>query len=184
MLQAAGDLFGNLWACIFIHKGRNLGSLRLAALDQFANGRIAPHQPALCGEVHFRIWRVIKAVCAQMQFWAQRLHRGLAQGGIRHSLACACVLRKSKSIQTASKFAFYRHFALIVHLGHEGLLLFQPPHQHAGTAVYKSLRERCVQRIRQTILYSTCSLPPMVFVLHPTVCGSNICPSADIGQTF
>ena len=146
MLQTARDLFTHIIARLIIDKGCDSGALGLCAFDQLAHGRVAPHQTPLGGKVQFGVWRIIKPICAQMQFGAQGLHCGGAQS-LRRLAAFGVILHKAEPIQTASEFAFYRHFALVIHLGHEGLLLFQSPQQQAGAAIYKSLRKRAMQRV-------------------------------------
>ena len=81
-----------------------------------------------------------------MELWPQRLQRRRAQNP-RLIGAGGCILREAEPLKTAGELALDHHFALVIHLGHEGLLLLQPPHQDAGAAIYKSLGQGCVQRI-------------------------------------
>ena len=91
---------------------------------------------------------------------------------------------KPKPIQTAGKLAFNRHFTFVIHLGHEGLLLLQSPHQHRCAAIHKSLGQTHMQRIRQAVFYSAGLVAPMAFVCNPAFALRNIGPSSDIGQPF
>ena len=146
MLQAAADLFGHLFPRFLIDKGLDRGLGDLTALDQLTDGRGAPHQAPLFGKVHLCIGGVVELVRPQMELWAQRLHRRCPQNP-RLIGAGRCILRETEPLKTAGEFAFNRHFAFVIHLGHEGLLLLQPPHQNTGAAIYKSLGQGCMQRI-------------------------------------
>ena len=94
------------------------------------------------------------------------------------------ILTETEPLKTADELACNRHFALVIHLGHEGLLLLQPPQQHGRAPVNKSLRQSAMQRIRQSVFYSARLGAPMAFVISPALALRNIGPGADIGQPF
>ncbi len=94
------------------------------------------------------------------------------------------VLAEAEPFQTADEFALDRHFALVVHLGHEALLLLEPAEQNAGPPVHKSLRQRGMKRIRQAVFYRARLAAPMNFVRDPAIALRDIGPGADIGEAF
>ena len=146
MLQPAAHLFGDIGPGLFIDKRLYLWLQGVDPGHQLAHGMGAPHQPALLGIVNLGIGGVVKAVGAEVKLRLQRGKAGLTQG-FRLIGRCAGILAEAEPIQTAQHFAFDRHFALVIHLGHEGLLLLQPPQQNASAAVDKSLGQARVQRI-------------------------------------
>ena len=183
MLKATADLFGHLFAGIFINKRLDRRTGRLGPFDQLSHRMGAPHQAALFGEIHLCIGGVVKTIRPQMEFRFQRLIGRLLQGP-RLVAGCRRILPEPESFKTANKFALYRHFAFVIHLGHEGLLLLQPPHQNACAAVNKSLCQSQMQRIRQAVFYRARLVFPMAFVFDPAFALRNIGPCADIGQAF
>ena len=129
MLQAALHLFDDVGARFFVNEGLDPGLHRLGSLDQLADGGTAPHQPTLFGEVEFGIGRVIEPICTQMEFGAQRL----VGGAVQHPRLVGILGRirpEAESFQPTGEFALDADFTLVVHLGHEGLLLLEPAHQH------------------------------------------------------
>ena len=146
VLKAAADLVGHIGASLFIHKRLDRWPCDFAALDQFAYGHGAPHQATLFGKIQLGIGRVIETVGPQVEFRAQGLFGSLPQGA-RLIRAAAGILPETEPFKTADEFAFNRHFTFVIHLGHEGLLLFQPPHQNGCAAVNESLSQRGMQRI-------------------------------------
>ncbi len=182
MLQPAADLFHHLWPGFVIDKGLDARLGRFAALDQLAHRMAAPHQAALFSEIKLGVGRVVEAVGAQVKLRSQRLDGGLGQGarGIGRG---AGILPEAEPFQTAGKFAFHRHFALVVDLGHESLLLLQPAKQDACPPVDKSLRQRRMQRIRQPVFYSAGFVAPMGFVFHPVFPLGDVGPCPNIRQS-
>ena len=146
MLQATADLVGHVEPGFFIDKGLGLRLQRFGPGNQLAHSRGTPHQAALFGEIQLGIRRVIKAVGAQVEFRLQRLVGRLPQRA-RLVGRGRRILAKAEPFKTADEFAFHRHFALVVHLGHKALLLFQPAHEHTGAPVYKSLGQPRVERV-------------------------------------
>ena len=98
--------------------------------------------------------------------------------------ACAFVLGKAKAIQLSNKFTLDRHFACVIYFGHNGLLLAQPAQQNRGAPVYKSFRQRVMQRIRQSVFYMARRIAPMAKIGCPPLPLGDICPRADKGQPF
>ena len=146
MLRAAAHLVGYVGASFFVDKDFDLRAQCLAAFDQLAHGGTAPHQATLGGIIHLGVGRVIKTIRPQVKLGLKRPKCRLTQG-LRLFRRLGRVLPEPESVQLAYKFATYSDFALVIHLGHEGLLLLQPPQQHAGAPVNKSLRQRQVQAI-------------------------------------
>ena len=183
MLGTPAHLVGHIGASFRIDENLDLRAQSLATLHHLADRRTAPHQPALGGVVHLGVRRVIKPVRPQVEFGFQR-RKGHRAQRLRLFRRLGCVLLKPEPVQLAHEFATYRDFALVIHLGHEGLLLLQPPQQYAGAPVNKSLRQRQVEGIRQAVFYCTRLVTPMAFVLNPAFALRNIGPGANIGQTF
>ena len=181
MLQAALDLVGDLGPGLLVHEDIDAGMQRVGPAHQLADGRAAPHQPALFGIVQFGIGGVVEPVGPQVEFRAQRLVAGAVQhpGLVRRS---GLVGAKAETFQTAGEFALDRHFALVVHFGHEALLLLEPAQQHRGPPVHKSLGQGRVQGIRQAVFYRARLAAPMAFVLHPAGSLRDIGPCADVCQ--
>ena len=182
VLQAAAHLVHDIGARLVIDKGRHLRAHGGITLDQFADRGVAPHQPALFGEIELGIGAVIELVGFQMQQWHQCRDRGLAQ--------CARLIRggggvgtEAKALQTPDQLTLDSHFALVVYFSHKALLLFQPPQQNRGAPVDKSLCQSVMQGIRQAVFYSARRAAPMVFIIYPAPALRDIGPGPDIGQT-
>ncbi|OIQ70583.1 hypothetical protein GALL_478030 [mine drainage metagenome] len=183
VLQTATDLFDHVVPGLVVHEGLDKRFERVGPRDQLADGGGAPHQAPLLGEIKLCVRRVVETIRPQMEFWFQRLHGGLAQGA-RLVRGCTLVLTKPEPFKTANEFALYRHFALVVHLGHEGLLLLQTAHQYRCAPVDKSLGQTSMQRIRQAVFYSARLVAPMTFVIYPAATLCDISPCANIRQSF
>ena len=129
MLQAALDLLRHVRAGHVIDKHLDAGFQRFGACDQLANAVLAPHQPTLFGKVDFGIGRVVKPVRPQVELRRERLsgHRleRLFPGPLR-----ILVRGKPEPFEPSDKFAFDAHVTIIIHIGQEGLLLFEPAQQH------------------------------------------------------
>lgn len=94
------------------------------------------------------------------------------------------ILDEAESLKTPDEFAFDRHLAIFVHIGHHGLLLLEPAQEHGCAPVHKSLGQTLVQRIRQAVFYRACFAAPMAFVIDPAFSLRNISPGPNIGETF
>ena len=140
MLQAALHLSSNIRASLVINKSDNLGLHGIIALGQFAHGLIAPHQATLFGKIHFRVGGVIETVRPQMEMRHQRLRACLPQrlGLVR---ASGFVHTEPETFKTTDEFTLDRHFALVVYVSQEALLLFEPAKQYGCPPVHKSLRQ-------------------------------------------
>jgi hypothetical protein len=181
MLQAAADLFHHLGAGLFVNEGLDRRFRGLGALDQLADRMGAPHQAALFGEIKLGVRRVVEAVGPEMKLGLQGLQGGLRQ--CPRGIGCGgCVLLEAEPLQLSGEFAFDGHFTLVIHFGHESLLLLQPAEQHACPPVDKSLGQSRMQRIRQAVFYSARLIAPMAFVFNPIFPLGHVGPGADIGQ--
>ena len=140
VLQAALHLGGHVRPGLVIDERHHTRLHRIVTRRQFANGLIAPHQATLLGEIHLCVRRIVKAVGAQMEMRHQRLRTGLSQR-FRLVGAARLVHAEPESLQTADEFALDRHFALVVHVSQEALLLLEPAQQYRCTPVHKSLRQ-------------------------------------------
>ena len=126
MLQPPAHLVCDIGSGLFVHERLDLRTRNFGPLDQLSDRRGAPHQAALRGEVHLGVGRVVEAVRAQMEFGLQHRLCRLAQRA-RLVGRRGRILPEPEPFQTPDKFAGYRHFTFVIHLGHEGLLLLQPP---------------------------------------------------------
>ena len=181
VLQAAADLFHHFGTGFFVHEGLDRGLGGFGALHQLADRIGAPHQATLFGEIKLGVRRVVEAVGAKVEFGLQRLDRGLRER-LRRIWRGAGVLLEAEAFQASGEFAFDRHFALVVHFGHESLLLLQPAKEDARPPVDKSLRQCRMQGIRQAVFYSARFLAPMGFVFDPVFPLGDVGPGADIGE--
>ncbi len=183
MLKPSLNLFGDFATGLLVDKRLRLRLQRVIASLQFPDRVLAPHEPALFGEVHFGVGGVVKPVGAKVKFRLKRLHGGgtnrlrLVTGGRR-------ILMETERFEAADELAFDSHLALVVYFGHKALLLFQPAKQNRCPPINKSFRERVVKRVRQAVFYSARRLAPMAFVLEPALALRDIGPGADIGQTL
>ena len=146
MLQTARDFCGDIFARFVIDESHNCWLERISACNQFAHGRIAPHQATLFGEIDLGIGRVIKTVRHQVKMRRKSRHRCLTQclglvGAPRF------IHLEPKARKLAYKFTHHGDFAFIVYVSQKALLLFEPPQQNAGAPVHKSLGQRTMQRI-------------------------------------
>ena len=183
MLQAPLDLLRHIGAGFVIDEG---GDLRLQGIGpghEFAHRLIAPHEATLFGEIDLGIGGVVETVRPEIEMRHKRRNAGLTDrlGLLRGGVA---VLTEPEPFEAADEFTFDGHFTLVVHFGQKGLLLLEPPQQHGGAAVHKSLGQPRVERIRQSVFYSARGLAPMAFVTHPSAALRDIGPCADKGQTF
>ena len=146
MLQAPLHFLDNLRASILINKGLSHGACCVTAKGEFANRRLAPHQPTLLGEVKFRVGRIIQTICAQMQLGLEGSHGGLAQS-FRLIRGGGTILAEAEPVQTTNELALYGDFPVFIHFGHKALLLFQSPHQNRCAPIDKSLGQSLMERI-------------------------------------
>ncbi len=80
MLQPPADLLDHVGAGLLVDEGVDAGFQRICARHQLANRVLAPHQPALLGEIELGIGRVVETIGAEMEFGGKRHQRRLAQG--------------------------------------------------------------------------------------------------------
>ena len=146
MLQPAADLFHHFGAGFFIDEGVDQRLGGISALDKLAHRVGAPHEAALFGEIKLGVGRVVEAVGAQVKFGPERLNCGLRQCAGRIGRG-AGVLPEAEAFQLARKLAFDGDFTLVVHFGHESLLLLQPAKENRCPPVNKSLCQSCVKRV-------------------------------------
>ena len=181
MLGPAADLVGDLGTGLLVDEDLDAGMQRIGALDQLADRLAAPHQAALFGIIHLGVGRVVETVRTQMEFGLERVIAGAAQhpGLVRR---CGLVGAEAEALQAAGEFALDRHFALVIHFGHQALLLLEPAQKHGCAPVHKSLGQGRVQRVRQAVFYSARFPAPMLFVRHPARSLRDIGPGADICQ--
>ena len=146
MLQTAADLVHHLGSGLIVDKGINGWLCSLGPFYQLAHRVGAPHQAALFGKIKLGVWRVVKAVSAQVKLGPEGLNCRLRQraGSVRRR---RCILLEAESFQLAGEFALDGNFAFVVHFGHQSLLLLQPAKQDRCPPVNKSLRQGCVKRI-------------------------------------
>ncbi len=183
MLQAALNLLGHLRASLVINENVDLGLERLIALRQLADGVIAPHQAALIGKVDLGIRRVVETIRTQMEMRSQGLKAGCFKR-FRFLTRCVFILTEPEPFETTDEFTFDGHISVFIYFGQKGLLLFQPAQQNGCAPINKSLCQRFVQSIRQAVFYYAGFIPPMNFVIDPTLTLRDICPRANKSQSF
>ena len=183
VLQAALHFGNHLRPRLFIDKRHDLRLHRLGACGKLAHGMLAPHQATLFGEINLGIRRVVKPVGAQMELRGEGL-RGRLRQRFRLVRATGFIHPEPEPFQPPDEFALDGHITLVTDFGHKDLLLLEPPGQHTGPPVHKSLSQRAMQRIRQSVFYVTRGIPPMGIVPDPAAPLGHISPGADKGQPF
>ena len=140
MLQTALHLGSHIRASLVIDECHDLRLHGIIASSQLAHCLIAPHQATLFGKVHLGVGGVIETIRPQIEMRHQRLCACLPQrlGLVR---ASRFVHAKAESLKTTDEFTLDRHFALVVYISQEALLLFEPPEQYGCPPVHKSLRQ-------------------------------------------
>ena len=93
VLEAARHLFRNIRSCFFIDKDLDLGRCDVRTPGQPPDGQIAPHQPALFGQVDLVVGRIIEPVRTQPELGLQCLNGSGAQSLGLFALGSACPVR-------------------------------------------------------------------------------------------
>ncbi len=181
MHQAPLDLLDNGWLDGVVDESLCARRKQFVPLDQLAYRGLVPDKPALFGHAYCRVGREIEPVCPAREFPLERAQRGRAQG-LDLIRRCSFVHRKAEAVDPAQILALDGDLALVVHLGHEPLLLLQPPHQHARAPVDKSLRQAGMKRVRQPVLDRAGRGLPLRRILDPSDAIGDIGPGPDIGE--
>ena len=164
--EPALHLLGDGGLGVVVDEGLHLRAERVGAGDELADRVLAPHQPALLGDVDLGVGGVVEPVRQQRQ---RRRQRGEAGGAQRAGLigVGGGVEAEAETLETADELVVDRDLAGFGHGGHQALPLLQAPHQNRGAAVDEPLGQLRVQRVRQPVFYRTGLVAPMVGVVDP-----------------
>ena len=179
--RPAADLLGDLGAGVLVDEGLDLRAERVRAGDELADGVLAPHQPALLGDVDLGVGRVVELVRPEAQRRRQRREAGGAQRAGLVGVG-GRVEPEAEALEPADELVLDPDLAVLRHCGQQALPLLQPAHQDRGAPVHETLRQLHVQRIRQPVFYRTGLVAPMVRVVHPGPALRDVGPGADVGQ--
>lgn len=183
VLQAAFDLVDHILTGHVINECLDLRFQRVGPGHKFAHSGRAPHKAALFGIVDFGVRRVIEPVRPEVEVGCKRLQGsrldGLCFGGTR-----ALILSEAEAFQLAHEFTLDSHLTGVIYIGHYGLLLAQSAQQNTGAPIYKSFRQRAVQRIRQPVFYMPRRIAPMAKITCPTLPLRHVGPRSNERKTF
>ena len=89
-----------------------------------------------------------------------------------------------EAVEPADELTLDEHAAVVFDCGHQVFLLAQPPHQHAGSAIDKTLCEAFMQGVRQPVLDLAGAALPVERVAEPVRAVGDERPGADVGDAL